>query len=172
MFSPVSSSHEVRPQPIRRGSSADLGHAEMRRVGGDAQVAGGRHFEAGAQRVAFEAADHRHGTVADRLAELVDHGDEGAAVLGRAHPRHVVDVGAADEGAATRAREDDDTKVLLGRQSMERRGEIVQGRRVEDVEPPRIVEHEMGDHAGVALVATNLDLVGGFGHDVSLRGSL
>ncbi len=109
----------------------DLGHAEMRRVGGDAQVAGRRHFEAGAQGVAFHAADHRHRTIADRLAELVDHGDEGAR-----RPRSVRIpamwlMSAPPMKARPPAPEKTTTRsVFLGRQRMEGRGEIVQGRRV------------------------------------------
>ncbi len=79
---PADQARQQRRLDHRGDADLHLGHAEMRRVGGDAQVAGGRHFKASAQRVAFQAADHRHGTVADRLAELVDQGDEGAPVLG------------------------------------------------------------------------------------------
>ena len=106
MFSAVSNIHEVRPQPIRRGSSTvddrrhahpDLGHAELRVVGGDADVAGGRHFVE-----ACSPPPCRSPARQSRMAwaELVDHGEEATSILRMPHRRHAVDVGAADEGPA------------------------------------------------------------------------
>ena len=74
---PADQARQQRRLDDRRHADLHLGHAEDGVVGGDADVAGRRDLEAGAQRVAFGPADHRHRAVADRLAELVDQGDEG-----------------------------------------------------------------------------------------------
>ena len=67
MVSPSSSSSRVRPQPISvgrigglddgRDAEPHLLHAEQRRVGRDPHVAGGREFEARAERIAVDARD-------------------------------------------------------------------------------------------------------------------
>ena len=82
-------------------------------------------------------------------------------VLGHLHRRHVVDVGAADEGLAAGAREHHGAQVVLARQAEERLGEVEQRRRIDDVQPPRIVEHDIGHRAAGPAVPGNVDLVDG-----------
>ena len=118
-----------------------------------------RDLEPGAQGVAFQSADHRHRAVAHRLAELMDHGDEAAAILRAAHVGHVVDVGATDEGAAAGAGEHDDPQVALARQRLEGLGEIEQRRRIEHVQAARVIVGDVGHDARRTAVPGDVDLV-------------
>lgn len=158
----------MRPQPMRRGQQRrlddgrhpdlHLGHAEEA-FGGDAHVAGGSHFKAGPERVAFQTADHGNGAVADRLAEFMDQRDEGAPFLALAERGHMVDVGAADESLAADAREDHHTQIFVLGKRMKRVGQITQRRWVEHVQSPGIVVHDMDDGSMLALLAPDFDLV-------------
>ena len=107
MFSPNSSSSRVRPQPIRPGSSAasttdgmptfTSGMPNIALDDGDAQVAGRRDLEAGAERIAVDARDHRHGSSRSALQLRCTSVMKPRRVLG-IEARHLEDVGAADEG--------------------------------------------------------------------------
>ena len=78
MISPSINNSRARPKPISRGMSAasttegmptlTSGMPNFARVRGDAQVAGHRDFEPGAERVAVDARDHRHRQPAQAIA--------------------------------------------------------------------------------------------------------
>ena len=109
----------MRPQPISCGSSAasttegtpsrTSGMPNCASGAGDAHVAGGRDLHAGAEHIALDARDHRHRQAAEHVAAAMHQGDEGARRCG-IEAGHLVDVGAADEGAFAGAAQHDGTQ--------------------------------------------------------------
>jgi len=139
----------------RRNAELDLGHAELRGLHRHAQVAGRRNLEAGAEREAVDAGDHRDRQLARRVAAAMHPGDEAPGGRG-VERRHLVDVGAADEGPVAGAGQHHAAQRLVAGEIVERRDEVRHQRTVQRVELPDIVDRHMGD-AGTARALVDAD---------------
>jgi hypothetical protein len=118
----------------------------------NAQIAGRRDLEAGAEREAVDAGDHRDLQLARRVTAAMHPGDEPPSGRG-VDRRHLVDVGAADEGPIAGAGQHHAAQCLVARELLERRHEVRHQRTVERVELAGIVDRHMGDTgAALALV--------------------
>src|SRR5216684_3027071 len=128
----------------RGDADPDLGHAEHRALAGDAQVAGSGEFEPGAERIAVDPGDNRHGEAAKPVAAAVDERDEIArAVLVKR--RQLTDIGAADKRALAGAAKDHQAQRRIGFEKLDRLDNLDHQRAVEGVELCRIVDRQARD---------------------------
>ena len=114
----------------RRNADLDLGHGEFGPARSNPQVAGHRHFQARAQRVAVDARDHRHRQAAQAIAGAVHQRDKvlGAAAIERGHFRNT---GAADERLVAGAGEYQRAQLLARGERVDRGDEFGHQRAVE-----------------------------------------
>jgi hypothetical protein len=100
------------PAPAREDAEIDLGLADLRGRGREAQVAGQRQLEAPTQGVTVDRGDCR---LRHRLKQLTAGVPELAPAPGLQDPEplHVLDVGSCDEGLVSGSGEDDDPCLFL-----------------------------------------------------------
>ncbi len=141
-------------QPLRAAGAGNdpepgLGLAELRRLGGDDQVARHRELAAAAEAVARDGRDERRPEPADRVPAL----DSPLVVeLDRGDLRQLADVGAGGEGTLGAA-EHDRAHRPVSVELLERRHELVHQLVRERVQRVGPVEQDDGDRA----VALDLD---------------
>jgi hypothetical protein len=111
--------------------------------------------------VAVDATDHRHRAIADRLAGPVQARDVEPRTVG-AHAAQLVQVRAADEGASPRAGEHDGAQRPVVGELDERLGQLDDQRRRQAVELTRVVDRDMADAPGLAIL--ELHMHGRVGH--------
>ena len=159
----------MRPQPMSIGKSAasttegmpsrTSGMPKTALSRGDAQIAGGGDLHAGAERIALDAGDDRRVEPAQAIAAAMDARDEGARrLLGQRG--HLVDIGAADEGARARAREDDGAQAIEPGERLDLRDEARHQGRAQRVELALIGDRHPSDDTALALLEVDLDLTG------------
>ncbi len=132
----------------------DLRLAELRRVGGEDEVAHHRQFAAAAQREAGDRRDHRLARARDVLPARDEVAEED---VGEGLVLHLLDVGAGGEGLL-RAGEHHGADRRIGLEALERLVEVVDQRAVQRVERLRPVETDEAD------AAVSLDENVGVGH--------
>ena len=151
IFSAVIISQRARPQPISRGSNAawmtrgnpdpDLGHAELRVVRRNPEIAGGGEFEAAAEAPARHPRDHRRRECPHRFAEIAQAGDE--FLRGRlVEPGHFLDVGAADHALFALAGDDQHADLPFRRQHLQPLADAVDDRRSQDIERAGVADRQ------------------------------
>ena len=116
------------------------------------QIARGRDLETRPEAESRHPGHHRDGRAADRIAYVVDGGDEGAGRF-RGHVHHEPDVRPADEGALSRSAQHHDSQVVDRAGALDGRGEGVGVVLRHHVELRRVVVADRRDPAAVGVVA-------------------
>src|SRR5712691_2464360 len=120
----------LRSAAARNESQGDLGLAELRGVHREPDGAGHRGLAATAERKAVDGRDHRLAEIFDQIEHLLS---EPARLLRfeRRDPRKLADVCAGDERLVAGARQDDAAYCTVVPRILERRSQILPGRRIQ-----------------------------------------
>ena len=124
--------HECR-MDNRRDADLDLGHAELSRAAGDANIACHGQLKAAAKRPTRDARDDGNRRAPHALTQIAQALDE-MLRRGTRQCGHFVDVGAGDKGLVTRAAQDQHADFAQTGKLAQRTREVRDDRRAKDVQ--------------------------------------